>query len=307
MLSRDYYLIDVLYVPDFNCTLISFSRLLKQTGRIAIFTDTLCVLQDRFTKTLIGTGEEREGVYYFTGVRAASVHRAAVKNSSTSELWHRRLGHPSFRVLSSLPFVDKLGFDSDQAASREICFRAKQTRCVFHNSSNKASSAFSLIHCDVWGPYRTSSSYGAKYFLTIVDDYSRAVWIYLKLEKSEVSELLKQFFALCERQFGKRVQKIRTDNGSEFLVLWKYFKEHGIEHQTSCVNTPQQNGRVERKHRHILNIARACLFQARLPPSLRGENILMAAHLINHTPSQVLHGKTPYELLFNKKPDYDQL
>ena len=51
VLSRDYFLRDVLYVPDFNCTLISVSRLLKQTCCIAIFTDTLCVLQDRFTKT----------------------------------------------------------------------------------------------------------------------------------------------------------------------------------------------------------------------------------------------------------------
>ncbi|XP_056862228.1 uncharacterized protein LOC108845038 [Raphanus sativus] len=68
VLSEHYYLKDVLYVPEFTCTLISVSRLLKQTGCIAIFTDTLCVLHDRFTKTQIGTGEEREGVYYFTGV-----------------------------------------------------------------------------------------------------------------------------------------------------------------------------------------------------------------------------------------------
>ena len=52
-------LLDVLYVLDFNYTLISVSKLLKQTGCIAIFTDTLCVLQDRFTRTLIGAGEER--------------------------------------------------------------------------------------------------------------------------------------------------------------------------------------------------------------------------------------------------------
>lgn len=304
-LSRDYYLSDVLYIPDFTCTLIFMSRLLKQTGCVAIFTDTLCVFQDRFTRTRIGTGEERDGVYYFTGVSAARVHRTDSTKTSKSELWHRRLGHPSFRILSALPVLDNLC--SDHASSCEICFRAKQSRGVFRESSNKASEIFSLIHCDVWGPYRTLSSCGAAYFLTVVDDCNRVVWTYLMLEKSEVAALLKQFFAHTERQFGKKVKTIRTDNGTEFMVLSSFFREQGIEHQTSCVYTPQQNGRVERKHRHILNIARACLFQARLPVSFWGESILTAAHLINYTPTKVLDGKSPYEVLFGVKPAYDQL
>ncbi|XP_010430849.1 PREDICTED: uncharacterized protein LOC104715103 [Camelina sativa] len=70
-LSSAYLLTDVLFVPDFNCSLISVSKLLKQTGSIGIFTDTLCFLQDHFSRTLTGAGEEREGVYYFTGVLAS--------------------------------------------------------------------------------------------------------------------------------------------------------------------------------------------------------------------------------------------
>jgi len=91
------------------------------------------------------------------------------------------------------------------------------------------------------------------------------------------------------------------------MCLTSYFQTHGILHQTSCVDTPQQNGRVERKHRHILNVARACLFQGNLPVKFWGKSILTATHLINRTPSTVLNGKTPYEVLFGKRPSYDML
>ncbi|XP_010463456.1 PREDICTED: uncharacterized protein LOC104744141 [Camelina sativa] len=102
-LSPAYLLNHVLVVPDFDCTLIFVSKLLKQTGSIAIFTDTLCFLQDRFSRILIGAGEEREGVYYFTGVSAACVNKVSSDVSASPALWHRRLGHPSTSVLLSLP------------------------------------------------------------------------------------------------------------------------------------------------------------------------------------------------------------
>lgn len=86
-----------------------------------------------------------------------------------------------------------------------------------------------------------------------------------------------------------------------------FFAEHGITHQTSCVYTPQQNGRVERKHRHILNVARALLFQANLPTRFWGESIQAAIYLINRTPSVLLQGKTPYEILFQKSPSYQDI
>lgn len=127
------------------------------------------------------------------------------------------------------------------------------------------------------------------------------------LEKSEVSNLLQNFCTMAAKQFGHDVKVVRTDNGSKFMVLKSFFQKNGIQHQTSCVDTPQQNGRVERKHRHILNIARACLFQGRLTVDFWGESIMTAAHIINRTPSPLLDGKTPYEVLHGKPPAYDLL
>jgi len=102
-------------------------------------------------------------------------------------------------------------------------------------------------------------------FFTIVDDYSRAVWIYLLIDKKEVSSTLKMFFSLVERQFNKQVKIIRTGTRIEFTCMENYFLENGIIFQTSCTGTPQQNERVERKHQHILNVAQALRFQGCLP------------------------------------------
>ncbi|XP_013632843.1 PREDICTED: uncharacterized mitochondrial protein AtMg00810-like [Brassica oleracea var. oleracea] len=87
---------------------------------------------------------------------------------------------------------------------------------------------------------------------------------------------MQRFYAYAERQFKLPLQKVRSDNGTEFMCLREFFQEKGIVHQTSCVDTPQQNGRVERKHRHILNVARALLFQSSMPVEFWGEAISTA-------------------------------
>ena len=80
---------------------------------------------------------------------------------------------------------------------------------------------------------------------------------------------------------------------------------NGVIHQTSCVGTPQQNGRVERKHRHILNVSRSLLFQAGLPVKFWSEAVMTAAHVINRTPTKVLQNRSLYELLHGTKPLYE--
>ncbi|GJY17687.1 putative RNA-directed DNA polymerase [Tanacetum coccineum] len=91
------------------------------------------------------------------------------------------------------------------------------------------------------------------------------------------------------------------------ISLSLFCENNGMIHQTSCAYTPQQNGIVERKHRHLLNVTRSLLFQGGIPLNLCSECILTACYLINRLPSSMLKEKYPYHLVFNKKPSLKHL
>lgn len=148
----------------------------------------------------------------------------------------------------------------------------------------------------------------AKFFLTIVDDFSRSVWTFLMQHKTQAVKLISNFVNYVDNQFGLKVKGIRTDNGAEFLSseCQQLLQARGIIHQKSCPYTPQQNGVVERKHRHIIQVARALLHHANLPQYFWGEVVLTATFLINKLPSAVLNWKCAYEVLTNTQPDYSR-
>lgn len=122
-------------------------------------------------------------------------------------------------------------------------------------------------------------------------------------------EILRNFLLHVENHFDTKVKTMRSDNGREILQseCGKVFTERGILHQRSLPGVPQQNGRVERKHRFLLETARAMELHANLPDYLCGECILAATQLINLLPTAVLNWKTPYERLMKKEPRYDHL
>nr|GEV24982.1 putative reverse transcriptase domain-containing protein [Tanacetum cinerariifolium] len=145
--------------------------------------------------------------------------------------------------------------------------------------------------------------------VTGLDDCSRSTWVYLLEQNSKVFMALKSFIKFVATQFEKQVKIMRSNNALEFVKgqCGPYLECLGVVHQTSCVDRPQQNGRVERKHRHILDTARALRFHSKLPLKFWGDCITTATYLITRIPSSVLGNKTLYEVLLKRKPVYDHL
>jgi transposase InsO family protein len=201
---------------------------------------------------MIGLGEHVDGLYklqvppsfHATSLTPSfSINNVATQHQTipTSAIWHFRLGHVSNSRLSSMISVYP-SISVDNKTVCDICHFARQRKLPFSISTSVAQSKFDMLHCDIWGPLAISSVHGHKYFLTIVDDYSRFVWILLLKSKAEVSLKLQNFILMIENQFHTVPKIIRTDNGPEFM-LSTFYSSKGIIHQKSCVETPQQNGR----------------------------------------------------------------
>ncbi|KAK9050950.1 hypothetical protein SSX86_027575 [Deinandra increscens subsp. villosa] len=293
----------VLHVPKFNCNLLSVSKLSKDLQCAVTFFPDFFVMQDLHSGKLVGAGRCKDGLYQMGMVE--DERRAMM---TTIDIWHKRLGHASNSKLSHIEFLKDVSTKNKDWFC-DSCAKAKHTRLPFPVGSIKTHSCFELMHCDIWGPYRTPSTSRASYFLTVVDDYSRAVWVFLIKHKNDARECLIEFHKWVKTQFEKNIKRFRCDNGGEFTSnrMLKFYADQGIVLETTCPHTPQQNGVVERKHRHLLEVARALRFEANLPTKFWGECILTATYLINRLPSEVIENKTPYEILYNQKPDYDLL
>ena len=104
---------------------------------------------------------------------------------------------------------------------------------------------------------------------------------------------------MIQNQFGAKIKIFRFDNARDYFnqILTSYFQKEGIIHESSCVDTPQQNRVAKRKNSHLLYTTRALLFQGDVPKSYWGEVVLIATYMINRLPSQILDFKTPLEIL----------
>jgi hypothetical protein len=138
-----------------------------------------------------------------------------------SKLWHERFGHLNYHSLQQLcnqQMVTGLPLVSCIDGVCAGCVLGKHHRDSFEkHASWHASGPLQLVHSDLCGPLSSPSFFGCNYFLTFIDDFSRCTWVYFLKLKSEVFDKFLAYKALVEKQSGHQIQRLRTDNGGEYV------------------------------------------------------------------------------------------
>ena len=128
-----------------------------------------------------------------------------------------------------------------------------------------------------------------------MDDFSRYTWIYLLKIALNFITYIMILKKMIETQFSKPIKVFRSNNAQEYKAreFSTILHQFGIILHSSCAGTSQQNGRVERKLRHILDVVCATTIATSTPSQFWGEPALTAVYTINQCPSPILQNKTP--------------
>ena len=145
--------------------------------------------------------------------------------------------------------------------------------------------------------------------MLLIDDCSRKTWVYFLKEKSEAFKFFTEFKAMVENESGYRIQRLRSDNGGEFISneFKDFCKKNGIRRQLTTPYTPQQNGVVERKNRTVMEMARCIRNSKNLAEEFWAEAVNTAVYLLNRSPTKAVYGITPEEAWTGVKPNIDHL
>lgn len=107
--------------------------------------------------------------------------------------------------------------DQESVKLCESCLLGKGRKLPYGSGKHSSTKPLDYCHSDLWGPSPVNSIGGGRYFLSIVDDYSRKVWVWVLKEKSETFDRFKTWYKAVEVEKGCGMKCLRTDNGLEFL------------------------------------------------------------------------------------------
>ncbi|CAI7889946.1 unnamed protein product, partial [Closterium sp. NIES-54] len=206
-------------------------------------------------------------------------------------LWHHRLGHPSLprlRGMASRVLVSGL------PRSLPPLPPGPAPTCV-------PCAPLQTLHMDVWDPAHVRGQGHERYFLLVVDDYSRYTTVFPLRSKGEVTKVLIDWIRAARLQLRERfgsdfpVLRLHSNRGGEFSsdLLRAFCRAEGIRQTFTLPASPQQNGIAERRIGLVMDVARTSMIHAAAPHFLWPFAVQYAAHQINLQPRVSLPETSP--------------
>lgn len=301
-------LTNVRYVPTMSKNLISLGTL-EESG--CWFQSKEGVLKVIKGCRMMMKAVKTDRLYLLKGKVITGEANAIDKSSDETKLWHSRLGHigqKGLEVLAKKGCLQQCKVNGLEFC--EDCVYGKAHRVSFGAAKHTTRDKLEYIHSDLWGSPSVPNTLGnCQYFISFTDDFTRKVWLFLMKKKDEAFTKFVEWKKMVELQTGKKVKRLRTDNGLEFCnhEFDGFCRREGIVRHRTCTYTPQQNGIAERLNRTIMNKVRSMLSESGLGQEFWGEAASTAVFLINRSPSTALDFGIPEEKWTNSLPDYSGL
>ncbi|CAI7787678.1 unnamed protein product [Closterium sp. NIES-53] len=296
-----------LYLPSFSTNLVSGADL-QDRG-----VDQFTLAGQRVTHcTCARTGRHlapftrRPGSSLYTLTTASPLVAGSVQVAASSQVFASasRFGPESapcsYLLISGLPW-SLPPLPPGPAPTCVPCVKGRQ-RAAPHSSEFPPTEApLQTLHMDVWGPARVRGQGHERYFLLVVDDYSRYTTVFPLRSKGDVTEVLIDWIRVARLQLRERfgsdfpVLRLHSDRGGEFSSarLGAFYRAQGIRQTFTLPASPQQNGIAERRIGMVMDVARMSMIHAAAPHFLWPFAVQYAAHQLNLQPRVSLPETSP--------------
>jgi transposase InsO family protein len=280
---------DVLYVPLLNIKLIS-ERLLRSKNmyysgeKFALYNrDTKgntnylmglkeldglphLVLADNYkprTNSSVMVASRPSKVSETITPKALRSSRTPPSSTATAELWHSRLGHITDRSLNKLD-TEGVTIDGDYVHGRcDACSQGKFKKQHSRVWAPRPRRIFDEISVDL--VHSTYTALNKERWLTLITDgKSLFRHEFTHSKKSDAGKLIIDHLARIERQTGRKIKRIRIDNGTEFATLVAHCKINGITLIPTTAYNSQQNSRAEVSNYLVEHMARTIIIAGKV-------------------------------------------
>lgn len=314
---------EALHAPDFTHNLVSIGRLDRMGYTVKFGGGKVSVLDTKGNTIMEGSAS---GTMYRLKLvnptpddilPTAYLSRSLTK-AADLETWHRRLGHVSEdTILKMMRGEMVIGLTNETltrkctAGKCEDCIFGKHARRPFDYEVVQVKHVLGLVCIDLWGPAQVKSNGGKLYMMLFTDAHGRKRDAYFIANKTAETTIacLRHYKETSERQTGRRMVAIRTDNGGEFANrLWEQLcEDYGITHEFTTAYSSAANGIGERGNRIVLDMSRTLLHDAGLPGTFWAEAAATSVYILNRLPCAANNDITPHESWTGEKPDVSHL